>query len=375
MHIAMIGTRGVPARYGGFETAVEEIGCRLAAAGHEVTVFCRGGRRSDGERPAAYLGMRLVWLPAMRRRSLETLSHTALSVVHAVLRSRPDVAFVFNAANAPFVPLLQAAGVQCALHTDGLEWQRGKWGRAGRRYYLRTERLGARRAHALISDHAEISRYYRDRYGRASTMIEYGADVISPSAEGLASLGLTSGEYFLAVARLEPENHVDVIIEGFRRTALSGDAAERPLVVIGDATYRTAYHRDLLRAAEADPRVRMVGALWDERIDALYAHAALYLHGHSVGGTNPSLLRAMGAAAPVAAWDVEFNRYVLGEPPARCLFSSPDEVAAVLVDAARDPEFWALQGKRNQQRVADHYRWDAVAEAYEALARSLASSS
>jgi hypothetical protein len=131
----MLGTRGVPARYGGFETAVEEIGKRLVLAGHEVTVFCRGNREFGDE----YLGMRLVHLPSVRRKALETLSHTALSVVHSEARDA-DMAFVFNAANAPLLPVLRLTGTPVAVHVDGLEWQRSKWSGAGQRYYLACER-------------------------------------------------------------------------------------------------------------------------------------------------------------------------------------------------------------------------------------------
>jgi glycosyltransferase involved in cell wall biosynthesis len=311
--------------------------------------------------------MRSVWLPAARQRALETLSHSALSTAHAVAVGRPDVAFVFNAANAPFVRALQAAGIRCALHTDGLEWQRGKWGRAGRRYYLASERFGASHADTIISDAEEISRYYRDRYGRPSEVIAYGADVISPSPEPVEAMGLEPGGYYLAVARLEPENHVDVIVAGYSRTPTT-----RPLVVVGAAPYERDYQRRLYAAAARDPRVRMLGSVWDERVDALYAHTAMYLHGHSVGGTNPSLLRAMGAGAPVGAWDVIFNREVT-QADHRCFFRSPDGVARLIADAEADPAWWAASGRAGQQRVALAYRWDDVASAYERVADKLAS--
>ena len=139
--VALVGTRGVPARYGGFETCVEEVGTRLAARGHDVTVYCRP--TADEERPAEYAGMRLVHRGALRRRSLETLSHTGLSVAH-LLRHRTDAAIVFNAANAPYLPALRAARIPVATHVDGLEWRRAKWGRTGQRYYRTAESLAVR---------------------------------------------------------------------------------------------------------------------------------------------------------------------------------------------------------------------------------------
>src|SRR4051812_3445460 len=227
MHIAMVGTRGVPARYGGFETAVEEVGRRLAAAGHRVVVYCRRAKDGEGAAPGTHLGMELVHLPAARKRSLETLSHSALSVAH-LLGHRTDVALVFNAANAPLLPAIRAARIPVAVHVDGLEWQRAKWGPAGRRWYLTSERLAVRWADALIADARGIQDYYRDKYGRDSVFLAYGAPIIPTTDAGrLAELDLTPGGYHLVVARLEPENHVDVILEGYRRSA-----AKLPLVVV-----------------------------------------------------------------------------------------------------------------------------------------------
>ncbi|WP_395474611.1 DUF1972 domain-containing protein [Saccharopolyspora spinosa] len=186
----MIGTRGVPARYGGFETCVEEVGRRLVQRGHEVTVYCRklGGR---GPRPERHLGMRLVYLPALRRKTLETLSHTALSASHAVVRP-PEVAVVFNAANAPLLPLLRLRGIPTITHVDGLEWKRAKWGPAGSAYYRRAEALAVRWSDALIADARGIQDYYRDRFNTETDYIPYGAPVLTEvGTDGITDLGLS----------------------------------------------------------------------------------------------------------------------------------------------------------------------------------------
>ena len=171
MRIAMVGTRGVPASYGGFETAIEEIGPRLVQQGHDVTVYCRPTGRAA---PKEHLGMRLVNLPALRTKALETLSHTALSTGHFLGGRRQDVAFVFNAANAPFVPLIRARGTAVALHVDGLEWKRDKWGRWGRRYYRLAEQLAVREADALIADAQGIAQYFDDEFQVPTELISYG---------------------------------------------------------------------------------------------------------------------------------------------------------------------------------------------------------
>ena len=159
MRIAMVGTRGVPAAYGGFETAVEEIGKRLVERGHEVIVYTRAEDRQSA--PREYLGMQLVPLPAVRSKALETLTHTASSTAHVVAKSKPDMAFLFNAANAIYLPPMRARKIPVATHVDGLEWRRTKWGKGGRKFYRMSESIAVRYSDALIADAQGIADYYR----------------------------------------------------------------------------------------------------------------------------------------------------------------------------------------------------------------------
>lgn len=366
LSVALIGTRGVPAHYGGFETAVEEVGKRLAAKGHRVVVYCRRPEGSGQDlHPAHYEGMDLVHLPAMRRRSLETLTHTGLSAGH-LLAHRTDVAVMFNAANAPWLPLLRAARVPVATHVDGLEWKRAKWGTTGQRYYLTAERLAVWWSDALIADAPGIAAYYRDKFGADSEQIAYGAPQISRTGERLPELGLSDQGFHLVVARFEPENHVDVIVEGYRQSS-----ATLPLVVVGSAPYSDAY-TDRIHGL-ADARVRFLGGVWDqELLDELYAGALTYQHGHSVGGTNPSLLRAMGAGAAVDAFDVVFNHDVLGDSGR--YFANAADVARLINESESDPNGSRGRGDRARARAAE-YDWDDVADQYEAMCRRLKSSS
>jgi glycosyltransferase involved in cell wall biosynthesis len=361
MRIAMVGTRGVPARYGGFETAIEEVGRRLADRGHQVVVYCRTTGGPAAPRPRRHLGMELVHLPAARTRSLETLSHTALSVAHLVTH-RPDAAFVFNAANAPLLPALRAARVPVATHVDGLEWKRAKWGPTGRRYYRLAESLAVRWSDALIADAQGIADYYRQVFDAPTTLLSYGAPLVAPGSDRLAELDLVPRGFHLVVARFEPENHVDVIVEGYARSG-----ATRPLVVVGSAPYAEAYTRRVHELA--DDRVRFLGGVWDQQqLDQLYANCFTYLHGHSVGGTNPSLLRAIGAGAAVLAFDVDFNREVAGQ--AGRYFADAAGVTALVEAAESDPAGVALDGKRAAE-LAERYDWDDVADGYERLALEL----
>ncbi|MDQ2797915.1 MAG: DUF1972 domain-containing protein, partial [Actinomycetota bacterium] len=285
MKIALVGTRGVPARYGGFETCVEEVGRRLVKAGHEVVVYCRKANAdTDEELRSEYEGMQLVHLPALNKKALETLSHTALSVAHIMVHP-VDAAIVFNSANAPFLPMLRARGIPVATHVDGLEWKRSKWQGLGKKYYRIAESMAVRWSDALIADAHGIADYYADEFYADTELIAYGAPIVSADQpERIAELGIEPHQYHLVVARFEPENHVDVIVDGYRRSS-----ARLPLIVVGSAPYaddHTARIHEL-----ADDRVRFLGGVWDQDLlDQLYANSATYLHGHSVGGTNPSLL-------------------------------------------------------------------------------------
>lgn len=363
MRIAMLGTRGVPAAYGGFETAVEEIGARLVARGHEVTVY---GDRTQPE-VTEHLGMRVVHVPSLPLKQLETLSRTGIATMRAVAGARPDVAFVFNAANAPYVSLLRARGIPVAVHVDGLEWRRAKWGGAGRAYYRWAEARSVRTADALIADAPGIARYYDAEFGVPTELIRYGAPVLQRiDTAPLAAVGLAPDRFHLAVARFEPENHVLEIVRGYRASR-----ARLPLAVVGSAPYSADYTRAVRDAAEGDDRIRLLGGVWDQGLlDALYAHARTYVHGHSVGGTNPSLLRAMGAGTATIAFDVDFNREVLADDA--WTFADPEQLAAALEDAEADEALVVARGIRAHERAARVFRWDDVAQEYEALAVRLA---
>ena len=363
----MLGTRGVPARYGGFETAVEEIGARLVSSGHMVTVYARNPR----QRLDSYRGMRVVNLPAIRHRFTETLSHTALSSAHAVMRDRPDVAVLLNSGNAPIVPVLTRAGIPTVVHMDGLEARREKWRGLGARYYVWAERKAVLWADRVIADSRAIQDLIATDFERQAGFIPYGAEVLDPESDGLAGLGLVRRDFHLVVSRFEPENHVLEAVQAYR---MSDET--RPLLVVGSSPYSRWYTEKIEQAAENDDRIRLVGGIYDqELLNALYGHCRAYIHGHSVGGTNPSLLRAMGAGAPVMAYDCVFNREVLSDQA--LWWSSVKELAEHFDDIATsetgdDVDEQLLDLSRlGQERVAKHYSWDSVARDYERVLTEL----
>lgn len=365
-----MGTRGVPAQYGGFETAVEEIGSRLAERGYEVTVYSR----NPGQSLTEYRGMRVVNAPAIRHRMAETLSHTALSTVHAAISDHPDVCLLLNAGNAPLIKPLQTAGIPTAVHLDGLESRREKWRGTGAKYYRWAEKAAIKWADEVIADSTAIAEYVRRNYQRDAVFIPYGAEVIHPGDGRLSELNVLARDYHLVVARFEPENHVLEAVHAYR---ISDET--RPLLVVGTAPYSQWYVDKVHEAANSDPRIRFVGGVYDQALlDQLYANTRTYIHGHSVGGTNPSLLRAMGAGAPVVAYDCEFNREVTAN---QALFwDNADALAAIfddiaggedhVFDANMEAEFAAFAAA-GRIRIAEVYQWDAVTDAYEALIATL----
>jgi len=362
--IAMIGTRGVPATYGGFETAVEEIGRRLVDRGHKVIVYCRNPKQTMKE----YRGIHLVNLPVLRRKSLETLTHTTFSVAHAVIW-RPDLVFLFNAANAPLLPVLKGFHIPVAVHVDGIEWKRAKWQGAGRHYYRWAERTCAKSGLDIIADSRGIVAHLRHEYSVESHFIPYGAPILQVEKSRLIEHSLESRKYHLVVARFEPENHVLEIIRGF----VASDASYN-LVVVGGAPYSAEYEIQVREAAKNDPRIQFIGGLFDQdMLDQLYGNAASYLHGHSVGGTNPSLLRALGAGTNSIAFDVAFNREVAGEDGK--YFTTPEDLGPILLHAESNPEEWHARGLRMRERMSELYCWEEVTDGYERLARDLVNKS
>ena len=314
--------------------------------------------------------MHLVNAPAIRHRIAETLSHTTASTAHAIVRDHPDVVLLLNAANAPLLKPLRLAGIPTAIHLDGLESKREKWRGAGAAYYRWAERAAVKWGQEVIADAQAIADYVARVYGRQCVVIPYGAQVIHPGDERLADVRAEARGYHLIVARLEPENHVLEAVHAYRQSTET-----RPLLVVGSAPYSQWYVDSVRSAAHGDARIRFLGGIYDqELLDQLYGNAVTYIHGHSVGGTNPSLLRAMGAGAPVLGYDVEFNHEVTDE---QAFFWKDADALTVLLDSLasgeRDADLRRF-ADAGRSRVAAVYQWDAVTDQYEALIRRLAAS-
>jgi len=358
MRIALLGTRGIPGRYGGFETFAEELSARLVARGHEVTVYCR--ERSSGN---VYRGVGLRYLPTIRHKYFDTLAHTLLSTLD-LLRHRADVALYCNGANAIFTILPRWVGIPTALNVDGLERKRKKWNRLAKTWYLVSEWLATFCPKALVTDARSIQDYYRQRYQKPSTFIPYGAEVGGVPTRGiLEKLGLEPGRYFLYVSRMEPENHPLEVRQAFETL----DTPFR-LALVGDAPYAHEYIRRVCDTR--DPRIVMPGAIYGLGYDELESHCFAYIHATEVGGTHPALIEAMGRGALVLYRSTPENVEVAGD--AGIPFEPPDLADKMrLALAISEEERRALRTKA-MERVRERYSWEAVTDEYEKLLASLA---
>jgi glycosyltransferase involved in cell wall biosynthesis len=349
-----MGIRGVPANYGGFETFAQELGARLVARGHEVTVYGRDHWVPPDTR--SHLGMHVVRLPAPRSKYLETVVHSVFAAIHTWTR-RYDIVYVCNSANVPAVVMLLLARKRVVLNVDGLEWQRAKWNRVGKFYYRACAATAARLPAHIVTDAHVIQDYYQAAYGRATDYFPYGTDIGStPDEEELARLGLRSGEYVLFVSRLEPENNAHVVVQAYERVR-----TDMPLVIVGDAPYASDYIAEL--KATRDPRVRFLGGVYGRGYRALRSGATAYVQATEVGGTHPALVEAMGAGNAIIANDVPEHREVLGD--AGLYYHGPDGLAMRLQSVLDDPALAADLQHRATSRAESLYSWDAVTRDYE----------
>jgi glycosyltransferase involved in cell wall biosynthesis len=368
LRIAIVGTRGIPAAYGGFETLAWELSTRLAQRGHEVTVYCRRGR-TDESIPVPD-GVRRRFLPYLPGKYPETVSHTGLSVIDSLFRNY-DAMWVGNVANAVCCGIPRLRGTRVVLNVDGIERQRAKWGPVGRAWYAVGERFALVYPTAIVSDADVIRDYYQTRYGKPSTVIAYGAPLLDREpVPDLTRHGIDPdvepGRFLLYVSRLEPENQADLVIRAYRE--VKGDT---PLLVVGDAPYAETFKAGLRELAAGDPRVRLTGGIYGDGYRDLQRSALAYIQATSVGGTHPALVEAMAAGNLVLAFGTPENREVVAGTG--MVFSTERELAGLLQGVVDRPDSPLYDAFRSQarKRAAAEYSWDAVTDAYLALWASL----
>lgn len=364
LRVAILGARGIPASYGGFETFAEQLAIRLASRGHQVTVYAECTDQPVAD--AVYQGVRVRSRRRPRWGAASVLAYDCACLWDA--RRGYDLVYMlgYGAAWACWWP--RVFGVPVWINVDGLEWARSKWGWGARTYLRCMEWMSTKVATRLIADAEAIAQRFRQKYpsGAPTSFIAYGAELVPTEATDpsvLANWSLQAHRYMLVVARPEPENHILEIVQGY---LLHG--GDWPLVVVGEVSGTTSYQRQL--KALASERVRFVGGIYDAaQLQSLRVHAACYLHGHSVGGTNPSLLEALACGNWVIAHDNPYNREVARD--AAEYFRTPEQLARSLDElfrhgAARQ----ALRAQRARAVVSEHYTWEGISDAYEALMRA-----
>jgi glycosyltransferase involved in cell wall biosynthesis len=352
LRIAFIGTRGVPASYSGFETCVEQVGRRMAERGHDVTVFCRTTHYGRN-RLESHLGMKLVYVPAIPQKHLETLSHTALSILRL---ARSTAIVCMGVGNAPLVKMLEVVGRRTVFNVDGTDWQRDKWGAFARWYLRSSENLAARGRSIIIADAKAVQDYYAEAHHRETELVAYGAD--PPADTGTSTLerfALKPGAYVLFVGRLVPDNAPDDYLEGVRLAGI-----DVPAVVVGDSGYADDYKRRL--RAKAPVNAVFTGYQFGSAYQQLSAHAGVYVLAASVGGTHPVLVEQMAAGNAILARETKSNREVLGD--AGLYWGSPQDLARLLTTTWPDTTLRRRLGDAARDRAARLYSWEAVTTRY-----------
>jgi glycosyltransferase involved in cell wall biosynthesis len=349
--VAVVGTVGLPPKYGGFETLVHFLVLHLGDK-IQFTVYCSGP--DYPLRPATYLSSRLKYLP-LRANGSQSIAFDLVSLIDGCLRA--DVILLLGVSGGIFVPLCRLFRKQVILNIGGLDWQRSKWGKWASRFLRLSEAVAVKWADILVADNAGIASYLAVEYGRGSDLIEYGGDQISlppVTDEWLKLYPFLNGPYAFSVARIQSDNNIEMILDAFAR---SGD---KTLVLVGNWG-ASAFGREL-KARYVDYRnLHLLEAIYDpDQLNTLRGHCSVYIHGHSAGGTNPSLVEAMHLSLPIAAFDVIYNRATTEE--AARYFRTADELADLLNRVL--PAEWEMQRAVLKEIAVRRYRWSTIAAKY-----------
>lgn len=357
--IYILGTRGIPARHGGFETFAERLSLYLSSKGWSVTVYCQE-EGSEGDWESNWNGIRLIHISVKDTGTLGTISFDWKSILHALTQRGVFLTLGYNTA---ILNLLQRLKGQTNLiNMDGIEWKRDKWGFLAKSWFWINERAGCWIGNHLIADHPMIKEHLGVRVSpQKITMIPYGADNIeSADLNELSQYGVTKFNYSIVIARPEPENSILEIIRSFSRTPRN-----HKLLVLGNFTPdKNPYHKSVLNAASNE--VIFPGAIYNkEKIQALRFFCKFYIHGHTVGGTNPSLVEALGASCAVIAHDNKFNRWVAG--PNAIYLEDENSCASVFNSLIADKNIFLSMKEASHKRYLEQFTWDSILQKYEDL--------
>lgn len=364
MKIAIIGTRGIPANYGGFETFAEELSTRLVLRGHKVTVYCRSHYYTT-VKDRVYKGVNLVVLPTIRHKYFDTIFHTLLSTLHVIFTDA-EIVYFCNPINSVFTIIPRIFGKKTLINVDGLEWKRKKWSRLAKGAYKISERIATMFPNAIVTDSKAIQFYYKKIYGKDTEYISYGADVRPgiPAGPVMGKYQLRERNFILYISRLEPENNAHILIKAYEKTK-----GNMPLVIVGDAPYNKRYIDEL--KSTKDPRIKFTGSLYGDTYFELLSNAYVYVHGNEVGGTNPALLQAMASGNCVIVNGVDFNKEVIGDSGLWFDPNNPDDLKSKIEYLLDHPEEAEKYRRLAVARIREYYRWDETVEKTENLMKAL----
>ncbi len=363
MKIAIMGIRGIPANYGGFETFIEEMAPRLAQKGHDVTVYGRSNNIDYDKQ--YYKKVRIKILPTISHKYFDTVFHTLICTLYSFF-IRYDVVFVCNSANAAFCFLPRLMGKPVILNVDGLEWKRQKWNQAGQLFYKLSEWLATFIPNTIVSDAREIEQYYQSRFNKKSFYIPYGApEKPVKTMEILQKFNLQPNEYILYVSRMEPENNAHRVVKAFKNVKTS-----KKLVMVGDAPYSVDYIRQLKQTK--DDRIVFTGYVFGQGYRELQSHAYFYVQATEVGGTHPALLEGMGYGNCILANDVPEHREVLDSTALYFSRTDDNDLANKMQLLVDFPDKIKKYKKAVKKRVIERYNWNRITEQYETLFKKAA---
>ena len=359
MKIAFLGSRGIPARYSGFETFYEQLATRLVKRGHKVTVYNRSHFINDVK--GEYKAVRIVSLPSIPSKHLDTISHTLISTIHALFQ-RYDIVYYCIVGNSPLVWIPRLSGASVLLNVDGEDWAREKWSGFARWYQKRCELIATKTAQVIMSDAHAIEERYKNLYGAKTIFAPYGANIqFEKGFQVLEQWGLQPDQYILYVGRLVPENAIDLLIKSFRKVK-----TEKKLVIIGDASYSDEYKQYLHEIA--DDRVVFTGYAFGSDYIQLSSHAYLYVQPSGIEGTRPALLDQMGFGNCVVVRNSVVNIEVISE--CGCFFDREKKITSLaekLQELVDSPETVTYFRGKARSRIEQYYNWEWITDFYEDL--------
>ena len=365
-NISIIGTRGYPYVYSGYETFVKQLSERLVLKNCNVTVYCHKGLFEI--RPKEIKGIKLVYIPTIETKILSQPIHSFLSIIHACF-SNIDVVLVVNSANGPFGILTKLFKVPTAINVDGLEWLRPKWKGLGSIYFKWASKMATLFYDQIINDSDEMRKVYLNLFKRDSKVIAYGANIRkSESPDLIKKWNIKQRKYYLVIGRLIPDNNADLIIKGFLKSN-----SKKKLVIVGDVPYKDSYASDLKNMV--DKRLVFTGYVKDQDVLAeLYHNCYVYVHGHEFGGTNPTMIKAIAYGCAILALDTVFNKEMLQKGKFGIFFKKQPFSITNMIDYCEKEKL--IIDKLRQESIngiTEKYDWDFVTSQYLEVFKSLVS--